>query len=293
MAIRIVYRSSGKENNKARPSFFTKALALASFLRAVDQCPDVSSTVFLNDAPIPVDTLDMMRESGEVINEDGLRLLPSDRKAISISVGGQWPAGDVVYLSEDDYLFTPEAFTSLALADKQMPEASYFAFYATLPGDYGRSTADASGGCMLADGRRWQRAESTTCSFGARVSTLRSDRWLHVIRSRAGAGFDHAIRLAYSGTAPYPWKGVVQQMLDTRTGGARARASWGVSRAGLNLASWKTRRHRLLATPVPALATHMELPYLATAVAWDEVAKEAMDWGSRHSPSLARALEHT
>lgn len=162
-----------------RPPFFSKALALASFLRAVERCPEVASTVFLNDAPIPVDTLKVMNESGEVINESGLGLVPSYRKAISISVAGHWPTGDVVYLSEDNYLFTREAFSSLALADREMPEASYFAFCATLSENDERSAPEASKGRVLTDGRRWQRAESTTSSFGARVSTLRSDRSFH------------------------------------------------------------------------------------------------------------------
>jgi len=92
---------------------------------------------------------------------------------------------------------------------------------------------------------------------------------------------------------PYPWPAVVKQAFAARTDGARSRASRGVSLAGLNLLSTKSRRRpRLLAAPAPALATHMELPYLATGVVWATVAREAMEWGSRYSPSLARALEH-
>lgn len=67
---------------KERPSFYSKPLALASFLRAVERCPDISSVVFLNDAPIPADNLGVKRESGgDVIDQAGLRLPTSYRKA--------------------------------------------------------------------------------------------------------------------------------------------------------------------------------------------------------------------
>ncbi len=67
LAIHIVYRSSGRENTKPRPAFYTKGLALASFIRAVDRCGEVGSVVFVNDGSTPRGTLEMMGRAGEVL----------------------------------------------------------------------------------------------------------------------------------------------------------------------------------------------------------------------------------
>lgn len=188
MAIHLVYRSSGRENTKPRPRFYSKALALASFLRAADRCDDVVSIVFLNDAPIPGVTLEMLGKTGEVMNRIGLTSARSYREAITLPIARGWPSSDVAYLSEDDYLFRLEAFTRLALASRDIPEADYFAFYATTA-----TAGHRDHRIPVSDGAGWQVAESTTSSFGTRISTLAADRRLHQLGCRAQGGFDRAI----------------------------------------------------------------------------------------------------
>jgi len=278
VAIRLVYRSSGKENTKPRPRFYSKSLALASFLRAVDRSDEVVSVVFLNDPPIPRGTLEMMEESGEVLNLSGLTLARSYREAVTLPVARGWPPSDIAYLSEDDYLFRPEAFTRLARASRDIPEADYFAFYAT-PDPAGRRLP-------VSGDLDWRCAESTTSSFGARISTLASDRWLHLLGCRAQGDFDHAICAAYCGRRPYRWN----EVLPVSGGPHRLKttAAGVVSRTALNLGSYRPPgRTRLLVTEVPSLATHMEEPHLAPGVDWGEVAAETTRWAKERGFHLA------
>lgn len=102
MAIHIVYRSPGRENTKPRPSFYTKRLALASFIRAVDRCHEVGSVLFVNDGPLPRGTLEMMGSAGEVLDRTGLNLTRSYREAIALPVTRGWPERRGVHLSPAD-----------------------------------------------------------------------------------------------------------------------------------------------------------------------------------------------
>lgn len=52
MKLRVVYRSVGSENNKNRPPFYDKTLALASLLRAVERSPVSTELVFVSDGVI-------------------------------------------------------------------------------------------------------------------------------------------------------------------------------------------------------------------------------------------------
>lgn len=272
MTVHVVYRSSGTENTKHRPPFYSKVLALASFLRAVDRCDEVASVVFLNNAPIPGATLEMMSGAGEVVNRTGLNLARSYREAITLAVGRGWPKSDVAYISEDDYLYRPEAFVRLAEASRDIPGADYFAFYATP--DPGGERLHTSGGTD------WQVAESTTSSFGARISILAADRRLHLLGCRAHGGFDRAICMAYAGRRPYRWNEVVPSSVGPVR--MRATASGILGRVALNLGSYRARRRpRRLMTEIPSLATHMEEPHLAEGVNWVEVAAETARWAAQ------------
>lgn len=275
-ALHVVYRSSGKENAKPRPGFYSKALALASFLRAAEQCDQVANVVFLNDVPIDPGIVEMMRPAGEVLQHGEMTLARSYREAVVLPGTRRWPADDFVYLAEDDYLFTPEAFTSLMGAAEAIPEASYFSFYASeAPASKAAEDEDPATAAPNASG--WRMAETTTSSFGARISALAADRWLHLLGCRAQGAFDNAICLAYSGVPPYRWSEVVR----TAGGGPNLKttAARSVARAALNLAAYASRRRpRLLLTRFPSLATHMEEPHMRPDVDWAEVAADTVRW---------------
>lgn len=69
--LRIVYRSSESENDKPRPSYYSKTLALASVLRAAESLPVRPEFVFLNDGDIPPERLALMQTHGTVRALDG------------------------------------------------------------------------------------------------------------------------------------------------------------------------------------------------------------------------------
>ncbi|MDP8975784.1 MAG: hypothetical protein M3N28_05340 [Actinomycetota bacterium] len=63
----------------------------------------------------------------------------------------RWPCSDLAYFCEDDYLFRPDAFARLAEASRDLPQADYFAFYAT---------PDPAGPCLsTSSGAGWHEAE--------------------------------------------------------------------------------------------------------------------------------------
>jgi hypothetical protein len=87
---------------------------------------------------------------------------------------------------------------------------------------------------------------------------------LHELTFRVGAVTDTEKCLAYQGHTPYPWR---QLLFDGRPRRA-------VGRAWVNAIAWqRSFRPRMLVAPHPALATHVELPYLAEGTDWEAVAK--------------------
>ena len=66
MTLHLVYRSYGGENLKRRPFYYSKMLALISFVRAATKVRD-AELLFLNDGPIPDDKLAVMSRYGRVV----------------------------------------------------------------------------------------------------------------------------------------------------------------------------------------------------------------------------------
>ena len=62
--VHLVLRSYGGENLKRRPSYYSKLLALTSFVRAASRLPD-AEVIFLNDGPVPPLHLELMERFGE------------------------------------------------------------------------------------------------------------------------------------------------------------------------------------------------------------------------------------
>ena len=71
--LHLIYRSYGGENRKGRPDFYSKQVALASFVRSFRALePGQAEVVFLNDGPIPAD-LHALIPCGSSVNEGGPR----------------------------------------------------------------------------------------------------------------------------------------------------------------------------------------------------------------------------
>jgi len=294
--LHIVYRSTGKENRKPRPGFYSKMLSLLSLLFATEALPEEKrrEIIFLNDAPVAAANHDVMEAFGEVIDVPNLTLRKSLRFATDLPRLRNWNDDDIVYFAEDDYLYQPDAFISLLAAAEQMPRPSYFAFYASAGGlePSGRPVppelrvVQRPGKSIVAAGHEWRPALSTTSSFAAHVHALRQDLWLHRLAPRSGGAWDHVISLAHQGHAPFRWKQVVEPLVDANAGLVRATLHSGL-RATLNLGAVASKLHwHPLMAPSPCLATHMELPHMAAGVDWTAVVEQTQDWAAQHSLPL-------
>lgn len=244
--IHFVYRATHATNRKNRPGFFDKSVALASFLRARERVRGDAEILFLLDGPFPAEGAARLERVGEVERHPGRGNGGSYRRALELPAERRWPDGDLVYLAEDDYLYVPEAFERLEDAARGIPEAAYFTLY-DHPDRYRRDD-DADGGrsrVFLAGGRHWRSVESTCLSFAARTGALRRDLWIHRLGSRGEIPEDRTIWRAVQGLGRFFWR----------------------------------RPRRVLVSPLPSLATHLETEHLAPGVDWEAVAASAREWG--------------
>jgi len=128
--LRAIYRSYGGDNRKCRPEFYSKRLALLSFIRAVRALkPGQAELIFLNDGPIQPDVLALMTQAGEVVNRPHSELRASERPELSLPSERGWPATDLIWFAEYDYLYRSDALVGLISAADAFPSATYSALY--------------------------------------------------------------------------------------------------------------------------------------------------------------------
>lgn len=291
MTLRIVYRSYGGDNEKDRPAYYGKPLALRSLLRAADAVD--CEIVFLNDGPVSEAVLDLMRGRGEIVELPGLGLFGSLMTALRLPLERGWADDDVVYFCEDDYLHTADALVRLKAATERLA-ADYFALYGTLPAE--RAAGHVSDpahveprgwrpGEALVGDQEWVRVLGTTSTFGVRVAALRAD--LSIVRQakipHKNMYRDWDVSLAYQGFEPYAWGGLLRDLvLLTPAGSLKDRVRTAVLapfKMGMNLRSHRRARNRhVLMAASPNLATHLETEFLATGRDWERVARETREW---------------
>lgn len=291
MALHIVCRSYGGENQKGRPDYYSKLLSLLSLLRAAEEAK--VEPVFINDGPIPASRFRLMESSGEVVERQGLGMRGSYMAALHQATSGGWDDDDTVWMGEDDYLYRPEAFTQLAQAAEQIREAEYFALYGSPPSrpvkpddvpEFHRPAGWRDLPPWYVDERAWVRIYSTTSSFGGRVGALRQD--LGIMRfcmvPHLNAIRDHDTLLLLQGFEPYSYRELAREAVGLSPGWARNRMR-AVALVPFRLASnlrshRRPSRRRLLLAPQPNLATHMELGWIAPDTDWRAVAEDTRDW---------------
>ena len=283
--IRVIYRSYGVENSKERPTYFSKALALRSLLRAVDVAG--CEVTFLNDGPVSDEIAGLMDGRGEIITLPRVGLFPSLTAAMRLPLDRGWTDEDVVYFCEDDYLHTPDALVCLQEAAEALT-AEYLALYAALPAERaaGRPedpTHREPRGWKSAEycvgEQRWMRVLTTTSTFGVRVGALRKD--MAIVRQaklpHKNMYRDWDVGLVYQGYRPYRWADLGRDLMMRTTGSLVQRLRTVVLvpfKAAMNLRSLRrpANRHTLMAAS-PNLATHLESAYLASGRDWEEVAR--------------------
>jgi hypothetical protein len=290
--LHVIYRSYGGENKKGRPDYYSKRLALASFLRSFHAVASDKELIFLNDGPIPEDRLHLMQRYGDIVAGENMRLEGSFRAALTMPLSRRWKSGDLVWLAEDDYLYAVDAMTNLVAAQQTFPDADYFSLYSLIgdrqpngeyPEDDRIPKAWQGSDLVRVGAHPWRRALSTTSTFGATVAALAGDGMMLRLGIKTGAAFDHTTCLAYHGFAPFPARHLVGMWRRPRSfrqlgfecarfGVRYAFNLYSVARTALGA------KRRVLVTADPALITHMENGLLAVGTDWNAVAADSETW---------------
>ena len=125
--LHIFYRSTGGDNKKDRPPYYSKMLCLRSFLRAFARVRDRASITFVNDGPMPDDRLAVMGEWGTIVSFPGLGNSPSYRETLALALA--LPPDSLVYFAEDDYLYTEPALEKMLAAFDELPRIDYVTLF--------------------------------------------------------------------------------------------------------------------------------------------------------------------
>lgn len=300
--LRVVYRYHAGNNDKQRPSYFSKSLALASFLRAIEPVRGVSQVLWLVDGPLPGDVERVMAAHGDIVRGCFGSNRQSYLHAVQVPRQQKWDTG-LVWFSEDDYLYAADAFTQLLRAARHAPALSWFAMYGPTvssqlespraQGPVRLKAVDAAVSDFAIDDTHWGRIDSTTSTFGGWAQAVRADERILRLCPWSGAAWDRTTCLAVQGVTPYPWRHVLAELVVPSTP-RRSRHLRATLKIGMRLlvnlrAQRRTSNQRLLFGPTPNLATHMEVPYLEPSQHWDSAVLDVIEWAAAALPELALA----
>jgi len=243
--LHIVYRASDFDKPDVRPSYYSKLLCLKSLLSAVEKISNFSFALYYDG-----------NKGNELINELQNKIPQS--KIMHLSKAGNamsfWKAyvdalelsqKDWVYFVEDDYLHVSDALEKLVDCINSISDADYITLYdhpVRYATDY-RFDLDIPhrvNKIYISNKHHWRTQESTCMTFAARVAVLRDDR----------AIFDKYVR-----QASVPKDRELFRKLQGLTGYEDGSP------------------FRLLIGPIPSLATHCHLPWMAPIINWEEVAQ--------------------
>lgn len=294
--LRIVYRSADAENTKPRPPYYSKTLALASVLRAAAPLGTGAEIVFVNDGEIPADRLALMQAHGTVRAIDGGSNRATFRSVVAREAALAGGPDDLVWFAEDDYLYAPDALTTLVAGARAFPETDYFALYGSDALDVdapGRRPVrldvhgtDGIPDAPRAGGASWFQSYATTSTFGVRGPALREDAALLRRMPFTGGAWDTATCLALQGYRPFG----LADLLPDPDGSVLRGLARGVVRAGVGATTpRRPSRRRVLLGSDPEMVWHMEIhsdasrsrPSTATsAVDWNALAVDTMFWAA-------------
>ena len=86
MRFHTIYRTTGSENRKARPEWYSKSLAFESYLGSLAAVAAAGDLVFLVDGPMADAELVRFRRAGEVVQlsdvDDALRLIEAYARSL-------------------------------------------------------------------------------------------------------------------------------------------------------------------------------------------------------------------
>ncbi|MCU1693345.1 MAG: hypothetical protein JWM64_2436 [Frankiales bacterium] len=270
------YRVTPSGNRKPRPPWFSKRLALQSFLRSLEQAGPGSSVAYVADGGVPDELRDLVRATGPVLDVVGGDAPRSFRRLLDVTRDVDPDA--VVWFAEDDYLYRPEALPALREAAAHLPGADYLGLYTPDNTAWHADHASQPGRRLPEErydvgGRTWRRSWDSTSTFGLRGAALHRDRALLAVCSATGGPWDNTCVTTMQGVPSYAWRHLYGDLYLRLS---RASAGRVVSRPllrGLTNLAAPTRGATWVA-PATSLITHCEPDHLAPGTDWAGLAQE-------------------
>lgn len=304
--VHIVLRSYGGENLKNRPLYYSKLLALTSFVRAALRVPG-SEVIFMNDGPVAPEHLALMERYGTVMPLPGgpVGMRRSYWEAVTLpDRHPEWGDDDLLVLCEDDYLFREDAFARIADAALQIGEASYFSVYGSKPDydapdvrrKYGLPHGWRAAPDRVVSGAVWFNQPGITSTFAGRVGAMRRDRGVfrHCMIPFRKRFLDHETCLIYQGYVPYRGLDVLIGLPGDFVPGVRGvvRTIFLVPfRVALNVHAACRRERHLLYCITPNEGTHLDVPVVSEDRDWLVEARSVVAWaGASGLDEVAVAL---
>lgn len=243
MSCLFIYRLYPGDNLKGRPKFYSKDLALQSFIAAYATVECEKKLAVVVDAlELPEKFRHAIAPYAEhTIYLGGIGNSKSYLKVLELIETAE--GSEYFYISEDDYLYRRNAFSCFYDALTTIPGIDYVTLY-DHPDRYRRSdnrTCFGGERIFVSADCHWRTVESTCMTFGGRLRSLKKDLGIH---------------RSFTSRANYP--------LDRRI--------WH-KKQGIGRYLWRFPKRRLIA-PVPSLATHLEEAHLAPIVDWSGVADQ-------------------
>lgn len=311
--LRVLFRAYAGDNSKPRQPFYSKQLAVVSLIRAAQRVDPAPELVFLTDGTMPAERLLVMAAHGEVVPVKGGSDARSYREMLAREAALHGADDDIIWFSEDDYLYGPDALVQLVAGASAFPRADYFSLSACRaldtthgPGRRARDRAQpgAAGdpAAVMVGDVAWFRATASTSTFGTVRRVLRED--VHLLRQMAltGGAWDNTTCQVMQGYLPFSVAELRADLLPVGvapSGWPRALARGGIRVYANARALRRASRRRSMMGTDPELVLHMEDPNvdlraqsgITLAVDWAQIAADTVEWAREqatpmHLPSI-------
>jgi len=253
----ILYRTHSGENKAPRPDWYSKELCLKSMIISYDLLQQQSSanfTVLFDGELNPHDewakTVKRMVEPRGVIIEKPHRG-NCESTMNAIYTASEYPDNQVVVIAEDDYLWLAPSLIGLYHSLTELP-AHYSTPYdhpVRYQPDYplGADYPHWHNTIYITSERHWRTQESTCMTFATTSRTIKEDLEYFEKYKDNGKGRpeDRELFREMQGLEYYQYK--------------------------------HPNTPRILVGPMPSLATHVHLPWIAPLIDWEKAAREVND----------------